>query len=173
MFVTDGGGMWCPFRLLACFTLNPKGLGVVGTRWDQQATGYELGWRESLTQSSSPDNLYNIYIYIHVYLDILSYVYLYKYIDFYSIEGFQGQPWSNPFTSSMWFETIHPRIRRVLGTCECLLELQPSDLSNQNKSHVGSNTHKRIYDLKWVKVQRPHPKYLDNPRTPDIWRWIF
>lgn len=68
---------------LACFTLNPKGLGVVGTRWDQQATGYELSWRESLTQSSSPDNLYNIYIYIHLYLDILSYVYLYKYIDIF------------------------------------------------------------------------------------------
>lgn len=33
---------------------------------------------------------------------------------------------------------------------------------------VPTPTHTNVYDLKWVKVQRPHPKYLDNPRTPDI-----
>ena len=70
---------------LACFTLNPKGLGVVGTRWDQQATGYELSWRESLTQSSSPDNLYdniyNIHLYLDIYYHMCIYISIYIYFD--------------------------------------------------------------------------------------------
>ena len=76
----------------ACFALNPKGLGVVGTRWDQQATGYELSWRESLTQSSSPDNLYNIYIYICISIYYHMCIYISIYIFFIPSKDSRDNP---------------------------------------------------------------------------------